>query len=1267
MTDIGGLRPPGGGASALSRFPSAVDVETGVPFRDPLAAPPQPEVSSQRGEPFSSDNDRLDVGTGASEALKAPPSTFVIEPKRQFDLGGDPQAVVRSADGERLAFAVRSRGVVVVGVDGDARRLIPGASPVSIALSPDGSKLLSVDEDGRARLYDADSGRSLGLLVEAGATAVTFSGTGTQAIVGTGLGEAQFYSTESLATVAPPLRLQQSAITALAVDFDRAFSPEGLLYSGGGDGTVSRAALRTPGSGRLDESRTPKVTSEKVFETAVCSLAVAGGLSGLVVAGSQAGEVRRSRAGLSFGEAVSLGEGPVASVSISPGGRRLAAVSEGRGYIIDPEDQLSGASERDAEQGAVFVDDQRVVLGSGLFSSGETDSVVPSPPAIPPESVSPGARASAFARPQRFLRDDVPPDVFGGFGLGPQDFPVFANAPLGPAPRTADRPESQALLVDSAPADVEALARAFDVDPSRIELDVRSGRVKAIDGESREDVLARLGRVDVTRERTGGRQRQLVAAVDAERNPETMVAELRESIARGESIGFNGRIDDARATQRSASDDRDGSRVSHALKRGVAGAFLAELMLDDRFRPLVNELSREYPEALTLKGASRETQGRLSYKLVQALKRADTTPEVYGQFVDVLVDDAIARGDRLMTEIQRAQLRGAKARPYFPILVGGSGPQGTTFCHEVRKASPGIGILGVEASRVPGGGNFAGQGAAFFVNSRTGERIEGKRAKFGTSRDLNPISGPDSLDGGNRFNGADGLARANAMNALTSGANWVFGQEILDVRDVRPFRERLGLSGDYEVLLSDGSVIMTDEPVLAFGVGREEFDFDDETVRLIREELAKENGQIDTVRSALVKAMESDTGRDAYRNGTRTVVVGGADSSKTEAEYLGGFAPKQAYEGEGRIDTESRGPLGPMDWLTGRGGFETCDEYFEGVNGQPGRRPRYSNIEGLINPGPTGTPPKIQPIRSRLVKLRRKGEEIEATFERFDRERQSRGLVSKRYDRVVLGAGYRSVVSDLVARMLPDPTKSLRENCEEIRGTPEDFGDQSVVIGYKLRGTNVKILLPSIPIDPRSSNLTPDLATALKQDAANLVGLAVCTPRTATSAQQSVRSLDGRPDSSSFLVSEAAATPGTLQASTVARSVYPLPQDAPSFRRVSTAVDSHRINALIRDAVQRCALSIADTGPKATFSVAMRVVDDASRVEVTVSGVSARAAETIAAALGENRWLTTWLKARSNASVSRQGRSRPLEIDHQIILKPRSQGGTVVYRVERSV
>ncbi|MEO1333759.1 MAG: hypothetical protein AAFV32_09605 [Myxococcota bacterium] len=166
-------------------------------------------------------------------------------------------------------------------------------------------------------------------------------------------------------------------------------------------------------------------------------------------------------------------------------------------------------------------------------------------------------------------------------------------------------------------------------------------------------------------------------------------------------------------------------------------------------------------------------------------------------------------------------------------MVGGSGPQGTTFCQEARKASPGIGIFGVEASRVPGGGNFAGQGAAFSVNSRTGERIEGKRAEFGTSRDLNPISGPDGLDAGNR-----------------------------------------------------------------------------------------------------------------------TVVVGGADSSKTEAEYLGGFAPKQAYEGEGRIDTESRGPLGPIDWLTGKSGFESCEEYFEGVDGKPGRRPRYSNIEALINLGP---------------------------------------------------------------------------------------------------------------------------------------------------------------------------------------------------------------------------------------------------------------------------------------------------------------------------
>lgn len=243
----------------MSRFPSAVDIESGAPFRDPLAAPQKAEVRSQRGERPAESNDRIDRASADEKAAKASPSTLSIEPTRRFDLGGDPQIVVRSADGERLAFALPSRGVVVVGTDGDGRRLIAATSPASIALSPDGSKLLSVDQDGRARIYDADSGRNLGDLVEAGATAVAFSGTGNQAIVGTRLGEAQFYSTESLATVAAPIRLQRTAITALAVDFDRAFSPEGLLYSGGSDGTVSRVALRMPRRAGTDESRAPRL------------------------------------------------------------------------------------------------------------------------------------------------------------------------------------------------------------------------------------------------------------------------------------------------------------------------------------------------------------------------------------------------------------------------------------------------------------------------------------------------------------------------------------------------------------------------------------------------------------------------------------------------------------------------------------------------------------------------------------------------------------------------------------------------------------------------------------------------------------------------------------------------------------------------------------------------------------------------------------------------------------------------------------------------
>lgn len=490
------------------------------------------------------------------------------------------------------------------------------------------------------------------------------------------------------------------------------------------------------------------------------------------------------------------------------------------------------------------------------------------------------------------------------------------------------------------------------------------------------------------------------------------------------------------------------------LKEGAVGAAFQVLMADQ-------ETSQRARRVLNA-GETRMGVDGLSANEVRNIGRPGWLAATADPTTVPFVIESVNRQANAISH-QLKETLGKTAKPYIATLIIGTGPQASNFANELSRRAPDRHVVMVDASEVLGGGNFASVGNMFNLNSREGEDT-GARPLPGTDETLNKVIGPITpadLAGG-RWNPAVNVAVSASIAAYSSGADFLMGEKMLDVRDGsrNGLGKKLGWSGRYEVRFDSGLIVYTDELKIATGFGKERIDFADAASRaLIKEESDKVDilhpervPQILTSAQDYRLAQARAEPRAPYRGKDNvTVYVGGGDSIKTNIELREGLGPQNAYIGSGKDDVTKLGALGPAIWLSGEKGFSSCEEYLATS------RPRYAALSVLLKSAREGASPRVQPLRAKLTGIAREGTRLRVSYDLFDKDGAPAGTKSVVADRVVLGAGFTDTTGDVLDGVLGDRAAKYKESLEDVMGQPRGFA-QPVVVARKLKGQDITFL-----------------------------------------------------------------------------------------------------------------------------------------------------------------------------------------------------------------
>ncbi len=715
----------------------------------------------------------------------------------------------------------------------------------------------------------------------------------------------------------------------------------------------------------------------------------------------------------------------------------------------------------------------------------------------------------------------------------------------------------------------------------------------------------------------------------------------------GEPVGINGRIAPSGGPREAGSNgpmDYSGrSPAAEILRRGRSGAFYAELMLNKRFAAVFREFNTRFAELADLRDASPELKEQLQVELYEGMKKSD--PEAFKILLERMETETRERSARYATAVTNAQAPDSATKVYVPVAIIGTGPQGASMATQLKLNDPRMGVLLIDGATSVGG-QFSDQGEGFNVNSTSKQTRNGSVSAFGSDIDLNPVHSPVQAGGGQRFNPGQEIGDAACLAAMTSGADILLNRSVLSVTDTREAKIRGEVPGDYAIALSDGSVIYTDVPVIANGLGKPKFPFDANSNALIEAERAKIDyanpeavPRLYTVRDGFNLGLKSPTGRNPYRAREgqpppKTIIVGRGDSANTFVEWLGGAGPAVGYTGRGRLDYTELGSLGPVTWLTGADGFDTCDEFFSGnTRSDPnsrrgGRRPRYAAIEGLISPSVAGQRPKVQAQRATfrgvedIVDGPDKGR-VEVVYERFDAGGNSLGLVREIADHVVFATGYNSSAEETLAGVLPRNQQTLRENSVEVRGEPVGY-NKVVTVSHRIKDQNVYVLAPALTIEARADNVTDDQNRGLAKAKENIVGLAYNTPRTLATADLIADQVSGDPNKQvTFTVAEEKAAQARYAPEGSQEKTFPVEPTNRPFRMasVSAGADDMRLQSIVREALGRQRIDTTGADAKPMVRVWIELDARAKTATIRVRGLDPEASGRLADRLWQDPWL----------------------------------------------
>lgn len=777
------------------------------------------------------------------------------------------------------------------------------------------------------------------------------------------------------------------------------------------------------------------------------------------------------------------------------------------------------------------------------------------------------------------------------------------------------------------------------------------------------------------------RQDNQVLTVDKSRVDESSAAyrEMKTAIANGQPGGLNGALSAPNGATRLAGpmDYAGRSPLLTALKRGRAGAFYAELQSNPRFRRVCDEFNDFFRQPAEQKGTG------IDEDLFDALQKAD--PVAFTTLLQRMEEDTIAASNHLSASIGAAQRQGVF--PYYPTIIVGSGPQGASIATEWKRTDPRAGLLVIDSATRPGG-QFVGQGSQFRLNSRSGTTRLGENPAFGSDIDLNPIAGPVQPAGGARYATADAIANAARAAAMSNGADVLLDTGVATVVDQQQQREAGKVPGRYLVLTSDGNKIYTDQLIVAGGIGKDKFPFDNNTNLLIEQSRAqagpgKPLPGIVTVSDLLSHMESAPTGRDAMRAKANskpvTLYVGAGDSTFTALENVYGFGPESAYTGAGRVDYTQRGiDVGQAVWFTGPNGFSSCDEFARGTDSRKGRRSRYAAIEGLLQPSAPGATPKVSPMRAELTSIRPMSDgRYAVTYKTFD----SNGQISSSQmvvDRVVLGTGKDTGVESTLAPVLSKTSgNTLREKTEEVMGTPDGYrtregAPRQVAVANKVRGQDVYLVGPTLPVAPTEANVTADQSQALDKARENVVGLAYNTPRNVVLARDLATKQKNDPTKQTAFIAtpQRERTAAEFDVAGQHGVTLELPTDPQPLRMLSNSLDEVRIASALRLALARLSVERTPTVNLASMSaggatsptvrVWAETIPGTRKVELRVSGLNDAGAKAVLATLQQDAWLMRYLAAsvtaaeRNKAPQSLLALSAPVVLSLQKTLAPTS-------------
>lgn len=531
------------------------------------------------------------------------------------------------------------------------------------------------------------------------------------------------------------------------------------------------------------------------------------------------------------------------------------------------------------------------------------------------------------------------------------------------------------------------------------------------------------------------------------------------------------------------------------LKQGAVGVLYELVLADPALSQRARRLLNGKPELLSVDGLSDAAVREIGRPGWLALFANPATRSIA---IKAINDEASRISNTIKTTMDELK-KGEQF--YAPVIVIGSGPQAASFVNELARTDPSKQVLVVDGSSRLAGGNFAELGKMFSLNSREGVD-EGNRPLPGTDETLNKVISqvtPSDL-GGQRWNPADSVAIASAVGVYASGANTLLDETVLSVVDGEQggVGKAQSWAGRYRVVFESGREAYTDHVVFGAGLGEEKLPFKDEaSLALATAERAKVNvgrpnevPQVLTTSDAFRLAQAAVSPRDPYRGKENvTLVVGAGDSARTFIELMQGLGPQSAYTGEAKDDTAQRGGVGPMVWLTGKSGFDSCEEYLAES------RPRYAQLSVALKSPDEQSKPRVEPKRGQLASVTKLEDgRIKVIYSTFTKDGAPSGTSELTVDRVVLATGYQDGLGKVLGSIVGQDG-DYKSKLENVTASREqlDFGSELVAVARQMPKQNLLFIGAAAGQLPTNEELRGVLE--------NKAALFANTPRTQVAAR----------------------------------------------------------------------------------------------------------------------------------------------------------------------